>query len=143
VSSLSGGGAIASGGPGDESPSAFLGAAARVLSARPVAYRAAVAAARAAPPLVLSPPPREALLDAAAAARVFAAAGVAAPEPVFALALLALGAAAVDPPAAPDPDLRRRFLAAEGRAAAAGVDRHLMGHTALPAPIAPTAAPQR
>ncbi|MCB0931215.1 MAG: glutamate synthase subunit beta [Mycobacterium sp.] len=32
---------------------------------------------------------------------------------------------------------------AEGRAAAAGVDRHLMGHTALPAPIAPTAAPQR
>ena len=32
---------------------------------------------------------------------------------------------------------------AEGRAAAAGVDRHLMGHTALPAPIRPTAAPQR
>ena len=32
---------------------------------------------------------------------------------------------------------------AEGRAAAAGVDRHLMGHTALPAPIAPSAAPQR
>jgi glutamate synthase (NADPH/NADH) small chain len=32
---------------------------------------------------------------------------------------------------------------AEGRAAAAGVDRHLMGHTALPAPIPPTAAPQR
>jgi glutamate synthase (NADPH/NADH) small chain len=32
---------------------------------------------------------------------------------------------------------------AEGRAAAAGVDRYLMGHTALPAPIAPTAAPQR
>ena len=32
---------------------------------------------------------------------------------------------------------------AEGRAAAAGVDRHLMGHTALPAPIQPTAAPQR
>ena len=32
---------------------------------------------------------------------------------------------------------------AEGRAAAAGVDRFLMGHTALPAPIAPTAAPQR
>ena len=32
---------------------------------------------------------------------------------------------------------------AEGRAAAAGVDRFLMGHTALPAPIAPTAVPQR
>lgn len=32
---------------------------------------------------------------------------------------------------------------AEGRAAAAGVDRYLMGSTALPAPIAPTAAPQR
>ena len=32
---------------------------------------------------------------------------------------------------------------AEGRAAAAGVDRYLMGHTALPAPIPPTAAPQR
>jgi glutamate synthase (NADPH) small chain len=32
---------------------------------------------------------------------------------------------------------------AEGRAAAAGVDRYLMGRTALPAPIAPTAAPQR
>ncbi|MEI6254039.1 MAG: glutamate synthase subunit beta [Mycobacteriaceae bacterium] len=32
---------------------------------------------------------------------------------------------------------------AEGRAAAAGVDRHLMGHTALPAPIGPSAAPQR
>jgi glutamate synthase (NADPH/NADH) small chain len=32
---------------------------------------------------------------------------------------------------------------AEGRAAAAGADRYLMGHTALPAPIAPTAAPQR
>jgi len=32
---------------------------------------------------------------------------------------------------------------AEGRAAAAGVDRFLMGHTALPAPIPPTAAPQR
>ena len=32
---------------------------------------------------------------------------------------------------------------AEGRAAAAGVDRYLMGHTALPAPIAPSAAPQR
>jgi glutamate synthase (NADPH/NADH) small chain len=32
---------------------------------------------------------------------------------------------------------------AEGRAAAAGVDRFLMGHSALPAPIAPTAAPQR
>ena len=32
---------------------------------------------------------------------------------------------------------------AEGRAAAAGVDRYLMGHTALPAPIRPTAAPQR
>ena len=32
---------------------------------------------------------------------------------------------------------------AEGRAAAAGVDLFLMGQTALPAPIAPTAAPQR
>jgi glutamate synthase (NADPH) small chain len=32
---------------------------------------------------------------------------------------------------------------AEGRAAAAGVDRFLMGETALPAPIAPSAAPQR
>src|SRR6202034_4438502 len=32
---------------------------------------------------------------------------------------------------------------AEGRAAAAGVDRLFMGGTALPAPIAPTAAPQR
>jgi len=32
---------------------------------------------------------------------------------------------------------------AEGRAAAAGVDRFLMGQTALPAPIAPTAVPQR
>jgi glutamate synthase (NADPH/NADH) small chain len=32
---------------------------------------------------------------------------------------------------------------AEGRAAAAGVDRFLMGETALPAPIPPTAAPQR
>ena len=32
---------------------------------------------------------------------------------------------------------------AEGRAAAAAVDRFLMGTTALPAPIAPTAAPQR
>jgi glutamate synthase (NADPH/NADH) small chain len=32
---------------------------------------------------------------------------------------------------------------AEGRAAAAGVDRYLMGATALPAPIKPTAAPQR
>ena len=32
---------------------------------------------------------------------------------------------------------------AEGRAAASGVDRHLMGRTALPAPIKPTAAPQR
>jgi glutamate synthase (NADPH/NADH) small chain len=32
---------------------------------------------------------------------------------------------------------------AEGRAAAAGVDRYLMGNTALPAPIKPTAAPQR
>lgn len=32
---------------------------------------------------------------------------------------------------------------AEGRAAAAGVDRYLMGHTALPTPIRPTAAPQR
>ena len=32
---------------------------------------------------------------------------------------------------------------AEGRAAAAGVDRYLMGNTALPAPIKPTAVPQR
>src|SRR5271168_3968751 len=32
---------------------------------------------------------------------------------------------------------------AEGRAAAAGVDRFLMGQTALPAPVKPTAAPQR
>jgi glutamate synthase (NADPH/NADH) small chain len=32
---------------------------------------------------------------------------------------------------------------AEGRAAAAGADRYLMGNTALPAPIKPTAAPQR
>ena len=32
---------------------------------------------------------------------------------------------------------------AEGRAAAAGVDRYLMGHSALPAPISPSAAPQR
>jgi glutamate synthase (NADPH) small chain len=32
---------------------------------------------------------------------------------------------------------------AEGRAAAAGVDRYLVGETALPAPIKPTAAPQR
>jgi glutamate synthase (NADPH/NADH) small chain len=32
---------------------------------------------------------------------------------------------------------------AEGRAAAAGVDRYLMGKSALPAPIAPTAVPQR
>ena len=32
---------------------------------------------------------------------------------------------------------------AEGRAAAAGVDRYLMGESALPAPIKPTAAPQR
>jgi glutamate synthase (NADPH/NADH) small chain len=32
---------------------------------------------------------------------------------------------------------------AEGRAAAAGVDRYLMGKTSLPAPIKPTAAPQR
>ncbi|WP_167096593.1 glutamate synthase subunit beta [Mycobacterium sp. DL592] len=32
---------------------------------------------------------------------------------------------------------------AEGRAAAAAVDRYLMGHSALPAPIRPTAAPQR
>jgi len=32
---------------------------------------------------------------------------------------------------------------AEGRAAAAAVDRYLMGETALPAPIRPTAAPQR
>jgi glutamate synthase (NADPH/NADH) small chain len=32
---------------------------------------------------------------------------------------------------------------AEGRAAAAGVDRYLMGSTALPAPIKPTAVPQR
>ena len=31
---------------------------------------------------------------------------------------------------------------AEGRAAAAGVDRFLMGHSALPAPISPSAAPQ-
>ena len=30
---------------------------------------------------------------------------------------------------------------AEGRAAAAGVDQYLMGSTALPAPIKPTAAP--
>jgi glutamate synthase (NADPH/NADH) small chain len=32
---------------------------------------------------------------------------------------------------------------AEGRAAAAGADRYLMGQTALPAPIKPTAVPQR
>jgi len=32
---------------------------------------------------------------------------------------------------------------AEGRAAAAGVDRYLMGHSALPVPISPSAAPQR
>ena len=32
---------------------------------------------------------------------------------------------------------------AEGRAAAAGVDKFLMGESALPAPIKPTAAPQR
>ncbi|KUI31432.1 glutamate synthase subunit beta [Mycobacterium sp. GA-2829] len=32
---------------------------------------------------------------------------------------------------------------AEGRAAAAGVDKYLMGRSALPAPIKPTAAPQR
>jgi glutamate synthase (NADPH/NADH) small chain len=32
---------------------------------------------------------------------------------------------------------------AEGRAAAAAVDRHLMGETFLPSPIAPTAAPLR
>lgn len=32
---------------------------------------------------------------------------------------------------------------AEGRAAAAGVDRYLMGETALPSPIKPTAVPQR
>ncbi len=32
---------------------------------------------------------------------------------------------------------------AEGRAAAAGVDRYLMGTSALPAPIRPTAVPQR
>jgi glutamate synthase (NADPH) small chain len=32
---------------------------------------------------------------------------------------------------------------AEGRAAASGVDRYLMGRTALPAPIKPTAVPQR
>jgi glutamate synthase (NADPH/NADH) small chain len=32
---------------------------------------------------------------------------------------------------------------AEGRAAAAGADRFLMGQTALPVPIVPTAAPQR
>lgn len=31
---------------------------------------------------------------------------------------------------------------AEGRAAAAGVDRYLMGHSALPAPIKPTTMPQ-
>ncbi len=32
---------------------------------------------------------------------------------------------------------------AEGRAAAAGVDRYLIGSTALPAPIKPTDVPQR
>ena len=32
---------------------------------------------------------------------------------------------------------------AEGRSAAAAVDRHLMGTTDLPSPIAPTAAPLR
>jgi glutamate synthase (NADPH/NADH) small chain len=32
---------------------------------------------------------------------------------------------------------------AEGRAAASAVDRYLMGHTALPAPIKPTTVPQR
>ncbi|MCZ0729351.1 glutamate synthase subunit beta [Mycolicibacterium iranicum] len=32
---------------------------------------------------------------------------------------------------------------AEGRAAAAAVDKYLMGHSALPAPIKPTAVPQR
>ena len=32
---------------------------------------------------------------------------------------------------------------AEGRAAAAAVDRYLVGSTALPAPIKPTTAPQR
>jgi glutamate synthase (NADPH/NADH) small chain len=32
---------------------------------------------------------------------------------------------------------------AEGRAAAAGADRYLMGQTALPAPIKPSAVPQR
>jgi glutamate synthase (NADPH/NADH) small chain len=32
---------------------------------------------------------------------------------------------------------------AEGRAAAAAADEYLMGITALPAPIPPTAAPQR
>ena len=32
---------------------------------------------------------------------------------------------------------------AEGRAAATGADRYLMGHTALPAPIKPTDVPQR
>ncbi len=32
---------------------------------------------------------------------------------------------------------------AEGRAAAAAVDKYLMGNSALPAPIKPTAAPQR
>ena len=32
---------------------------------------------------------------------------------------------------------------AEGRAAAAAVDRHLMGETELPSPITPTTAPQR
>jgi glutamate synthase (NADPH/NADH) small chain len=32
---------------------------------------------------------------------------------------------------------------AEGRSVAAAVDRHLMGETALPAPIVPTASPLR
>ena len=35
------------------------------------------------------------------------------------------------------------WASAEGRAAAAAVDRYQMGHSALPAPIRPTAAPQR
>jgi glutamate synthase (NADPH) small chain len=30
---------------------------------------------------------------------------------------------------------------AEGRACAAGVDRHLMGHTLLPSPVRPTDRP--
>jgi glutamate synthase (NADPH) small chain len=35
------------------------------------------------------------------------------------------------------------WATSEGRAAAAAVDRFLVGHTALPAPVTPTAAPQR